>query len=49
MNRDGGAGAEGQGRVYGMSMGGGSVSVRAGGVSAAVGDDDSTWRRKGAA
>lgn len=44
MSRDAGAGVGGRGREYGMSAGGDSVLVRVGAVSAAVGDDGSTWR-----
>ncbi|MGY1498132.1 hypothetical protein ACW4TU_16280 [Streptomyces sp. QTS52] len=46
MSRAEGAGV--RGRVFGMSVGGGSVSVLVGVVSEAVGDDDSSWGRKGA-
>ncbi|ELP61336.1 hypothetical protein STRTUCAR8_06889 [Streptomyces turgidiscabies Car8] len=35
-----------RGRVFGVSTGGGSVSMRVGGVSTAVDDGDSTWRRR---
>ncbi|WP_189148331.1 hypothetical protein [Streptomyces lacrimifluminis] len=46
MSRD--PGTDGRGRVFAMLAGDGSVTVRVGGVSDAVGDDDSSWGRKGA-
>ncbi|MFF3379868.1 hypothetical protein ACFYXF_43815 [Streptomyces sp. NPDC002680] len=40
-------GAGVRGRVYAMSVGGGSVSVEVGAVSGAYGDDDTLWPKRG--